>query len=528
MKKLFFIFSAMIFLIVTSSIAYAEPIYFIHVETGYTLYTNEPTFQCQEVSGNDYGNYCLARFSNKSNIVNLKAIEDCTQPGVEEKTLVETAKYLKDKGIKNALFLFFPFYADEHYTVLKNISDMGFNISIHMHENWKWLASQDKDYIKNYTLGEKQTVEKAIEKATGRKTNITVFSYGPGKDLTNGSIIPDSKELTPEEREKFYLTQDERLKIFKGVADAGYTTIDASFYRNELPSELSNMENLVGLPHSYELNTNNGIYGPGMNHFKNIVNNCTNGKDEVGICNSICDASIECDGKLPTTSWCDSYNTRTWCSSTCKRNRESCTAYGSSYYCSSGACKSPGTRSGAGCPILKAWDGKEFKEIELLNIHAPENQDTIYTSSFSMQSKDGKYEIVLQEKAYLFWDGSHIDSVKLIDNNGKECRLLSAVHSKQGDVLKDISNSDDVRVRTYPHEEIKLVFDECSGNDFTFVIEGYNRKTVCSEGPCFAIGSYVLNIDPLIAVAAIVLIAAEFVVLLMIFRRTKKSSKKKR
>jgi hypothetical protein len=91
-----------------------------------------------------------------------------------------------------------------------------------------------------------------------------------------------------------------------------------------------------------------------------------------------------------------------------------------------------------------------------------------------MQPKGGKYYVKLSEIWYVFWEGSHIDSVQLTDNTGKECKLISAVHNKKGNVLQAIGKSDDVRVETKPGEEIDLTFDGCSGNDFTFRIEGYN------------------------------------------------------
>jgi hypothetical protein len=154
-----------------------------------------------------------------------------------------------------------------------------------------------------------------------------------------------------------------------------------------------------------------------------------------------------------------------------------CKSLGLSYSCDGGKCVGAGGKGG-GCPILKVWDGENFVEIEKLNIHAPEGQDVTVNSSFTMQSVDGKYEIILHEAAYLFWDGSHIDSVKLVDETGKECRLISAVHSEVGDVLQQLTESDDVRARTFPGEEIKLTYDGCSGNIFTFSIEGYNMKVV--------------------------------------------------
>ena len=140
----------------------------------------------------------------------------------------------------------------------------------------------------------------------------------------------------------------------------------------------------------------------------------------------------------------------------------------------------PDTKEG-GCPILKVWDGEKFVEIEKLNIHAPENQDVTVNSSFTMRPKNGKYEIILHEAAYLYWDGSHIDYVKLTDETGKECRLISAVHSQVGDVSQQLVKTDGVRVRTFPGEEIKLTYDGCSGNIFTFSIEGFNMKWVGME-----------------------------------------------
>ena len=137
-----------------------------------------------------------------------------------------------------------------------------------------------------------------------------------------------------------------------------------------------------------------------------------------------------------------------------------------------------GDGGGGGCPILEAFNGKEFIEIEKLNIHAPKDKDTTYTSTFTMQPINEKYELILREASYLFWDGSHIDSVKLTDESGKECRLISAVHSKDGDVSKQLIVSDDIRVRSFPGDEIKLTYSGCSGETFSFKIVGYNMAAI--------------------------------------------------
>ena len=84
------------------------------------------------------------------------------------------------------------------------------------------------------------------------------------------------------------------------------------------------------------------------------------------------------------------------------------------------------------------------------------------------------YKIILQEKWYLLWEGSHVDKVSLKDSEGKECKLIKAIHSKLGDVTSLIKESDDERVETKPGERIELTFKDCEGEDFTLSIEGYN------------------------------------------------------
>jgi hypothetical protein len=91
-----------------------------------------------------------------------------------------------------------------------------------------------------------------------------------------------------------------------------------------------------------------------------------------------------------------------------------------------------------------------------------------------MPIEDGKYKIILEEASYLWWEGSFMDYVRLKDEEGKECKLIEAEHSKNGNVLSLLKYSDDFRAVTKPTEKIGLIFTECSGNDFTLTIEGYN------------------------------------------------------
>ncbi|MCX6821287.1 MAG: hypothetical protein NTW30_00765, partial [Candidatus Aenigmarchaeota archaeon] len=138
--------------------------------------------------------------------------------------------------------------------------------------------------------------------------------------------------------------------------------------------------------------------------------------------------------------------------------------------------KSTTTTEGGGCPILKTWNGEKFIDVEKLNIHSKEGIDTTYSTKFDIKPINGEYKIILSEMWYALLEGSHIDHVKLIDKEGKECKLISAEHSKNGDVLSTIAKSDDIRVETRPGEDIELVFDGCSGNEFAFTIEGYNSQ----------------------------------------------------
>jgi hypothetical protein len=148
----------------------------------------------------------------------------------------------------------------------------------------------------------------------------------------------------------------------------------------------------------------------------------------------------------------------------------------------------PPTGGGGGCPILRVWNGKEFVKVEKLNIHSREGIDTTYATTFNTKPINGRYEIILKEADYISLDsflenpdGSHIDSVKLTDETGKECKLISTIHSKEGDVLRALQKSDDVRIRTLSGEEIKLTFEGCSGETFNLAVEGYNKILVKQE-----------------------------------------------
>jgi subtilisin family serine protease len=244
-------------------------------------------------------------------------------------------------------------------------------------------------------------------------------------------------------------------------------------------------------------------------------------------------ASPECEGKSQNTKWCDG-NTKKVCDSNCQYSFENCrtdasdtdgglnyskygvcydysgcengeckvinnpdkcyssnillesypsgsicayTSYncGPDYRCSGGRCTSGG---GGGCPFLKVWDGGKFVNIGKLNIHSFRG-DKIVEASFAMEPiEKGKYQIILEEAPYfpLLDTGSNIDYVRLKDKYKNECKLISAIHSKNGNITQLLIKSDDLKTRLNQKEEIILTFEGCSGNEFQFSIEGNNMK----------------------------------------------------
>jgi hypothetical protein len=210
-----------------------------------------------------------------------------------------------------------------------------------------------------------------------------------------------------------------------------------------------------------------------VDHF-GITTGCNDdGSASDGLCHEICGADPDCEG-IPPGDWgCYNKYVRRLCDTNCQFvDSVNCATYPGSY-CVAGYCYRKITHPG--CPMLKVWDGEDFKEIETLNIHAPEGMDTVYSTSVNMKPyENGKYKLVLEEEPYLPWDWSHIDRVSLKDEKGKECKLIKAEHSKLGDVLSLIDKNDDSRVETKPGERIELTYTGCEGEQFEFSIEGFN------------------------------------------------------
>ncbi len=129
---------------------------------------------------------------------------------------------------------------------------------------------------------------------------------------------------------------------------------------------------------------------------------------------------------------------------------------------------------GGGCPTIYSWNGREYVEEGLLNIHA--SSDITVTHKLKHLKPQGKiYKLLLRE---LDEYTSHINNVRLYDEK-HECTLVKALHSRNGNVTQTLTSQNE-RIDLKPKETLELNFTSetncCS--PFTFEIKGYNVKIV--------------------------------------------------
>jgi hypothetical protein len=136
------------------------------------------------------------------------------------------------------------------------------------------------------------------------------------------------------------------------------------------------------------------------------------------------------------------------------------------------------------CPTLFTWNGTDYMDYGVIPIHDPTGEDMVTEVPVLAEDVDisnSKAKFRLREG----WPGlefseSVIDQVKLyaVNEEGEQnlCPLISAEHSRLGNVLPQLLFSDDVRVETHVLETIDLAFVVPHRNveGFTFVIEGCN------------------------------------------------------
>lgn len=136
------------------------------------------------------------------------------------------------------------------------------------------------------------------------------------------------------------------------------------------------------------------------------------------------------------------------------------------------------------CPTLFAWNGNDYVDYGVIDIHNPTGEDVVREVSVLAEDvniNNHKATFQLREG----WEGlnrseSVIDQVKLyaVDNDGNSylCPLISAEHSRLEKVLPQLLLSDDVRTQILLLETIDLEFIVPHQNiqGFTFIIEGCN------------------------------------------------------
>lgn len=146
-----------------------------------------------------------------------------------------------------------------------------------------------------------------------------------------------------------------------------------------------------------------------------------------------------------------------------------------------------GGGGGGGCPILSVYDGEDYENEGLLDIHNPEGFDVTAERILSTRPErvDGRYLLRLTEHPQTI---SHIDQVKLLarlrDGTTVQLSLLSAIHSTEGQVKGELLRSDDIRVDVLgadhnngTSEYIDFEFVAPMGLDiidYIFIIEGNN------------------------------------------------------
>jgi hypothetical protein len=140
---------------------------------------------------------------------------------------------------------------------------------------------------------------------------------------------------------------------------------------------------------------------------------------------------------------------------------------------------------GEGCPTLFAWNGKDYSDYGVINIHNPSGEDVVREVSVlsnDVSVEDYRARFTLREGwPRLNFSESVIDQVKLyaIDSYGNRypCPLVDARHSRLGNVLPQLIRSDDWRTQILLLETIELTFVVPYENvhSYVFRIEGCNR-----------------------------------------------------
>jgi len=148
----------------------------------------------------------------------------------------------------------------------------------------------------------------------------------------------------------------------------------------------------------------------------------------------------------------------------------------------------PVREGGGGCPILYVYDGSQYREEGLLDIHNADGLDIItsHTLLTEPEATDNYYLLRLVEHPITI---SNIDRVQLFGirrGSGRlvQLTLVSAIHTTWGEVLTKLLFSDDDRIHMlgadhtgHASQSIDLKFYASANlrlEGFLFVIEGNN------------------------------------------------------
>jgi hypothetical protein len=139
---------------------------------------------------------------------------------------------------------------------------------------------------------------------------------------------------------------------------------------------------------------------------------------------------------------------------------------------------------GGGCPTLFTWNGHNYVDYGVINIHNPTGEDVVREVSVEtrdLDTVDRHASIRLREGwPELTFSESFVDQVKLYavssDGTQRLCPLTYAWHSRLGNVRPQLLLSDDRKAESFLLETIDLTFSVPYRKirSFLFVIEGCN------------------------------------------------------
>jgi len=232
--------------------------YFMHMEIGYAV-PGKFRDESRVLPKPEY--------SGPNNTRALDEVYRKIKLGVVEQAVREVLDIMNENG-KRGMFLAFPYFAEKYSGILKEILNKGHVVGIHMHENWKALASRmSLEQLTNYINSEKARLEKAIE------NKIIIFSYGPGVELDDIVRPPDHPPSFPS------LNDEEKRRFFQAVANAGFKYIQTALeYQRFVPSTLAILDNfrrsrivIIGLPHTCELVSRDEVVWRQNPNIRNLI-----------------------------------------------------------------------------------------------------------------------------------------------------------------------------------------------------------------------------------------------------------------